>query len=110
MLAIAYAFDLYMHAAGELSLESVFFGATKKGAGNHSKATAKTFDRFETFHHYAKFHSDRFESLEELALHLLKNASLNEELETSPLRGFNESNIDSFLRGYRRWKKRHEKS
>lgn len=108
MLAIAYAFELYMEAAGDLSLESVFFGEPKKGAGNYSKNTAKTYDRFATFHYYVVREKNNFKTLEELALRLLKNNSSDEEMEVSPFRGFNENNIDSFLRGYRRWKQDNE--
>tara|TARA_R110001606_G_scaffold399267_1_gene583103 strand:- start:4839 stop:5591 length:753 start_codon:yes stop_codon:yes gene_type:complete len=105
MLAIAYAFELYMEAAGDLSLESVFFGEPKKGAGNYSRSTAKTFDRFEAFHYYAVREKNSYRTLEELALTLMRHNPSYGEVDDSLFRGYNEDNIDSFLRGYRRWKK-----
>lgn len=105
IICIAYAFELYFEAAGSLTLEEVFFGKVKRGAGNYAKRLAKTEDRYSIFDYYVQRELHFFGTLEKLALHILKTDKSNDQMKTSILRGFTEENIDSFLKGYGRWKK-----
>lgn len=107
LLVIAKAFDLYFQAHGKLSLEQVFFDPplTKK-QGNYSKRSIKKFKGLS----YLDFHEavDQLTNtkatdttIEDLAKKFIRTV-VPEENHT-----VNEEDLDSFLRGYRRWKTTH---
>lgn len=107
LLSIAKAFDLYFQAHGKLSLEQVFFAPplTKK-QGNYSKRVIKKFKglSYLDFHEaidYSKNVGTTNKTIEELAIKFIKT-QVPEENHT-----VNEEDLDSFLRGYRRWKATH---
>jgi hypothetical protein len=107
LLSIAKAFDLYFQAHGKLSLEQVFFDPplTKK-QGNYSKRSIKKFKglSYLDFHEaidYSKSTKATNTTIEDLAMNFIR-AFVPEENHT-----VNEEDLDSFLRGYRRWKAAH---
>lgn len=115
LATIAEAFEIYLQAEGKLSLEDVFFGETKKSVGNYSarKARYSVFRKFELHNHlnYIGAHNKQEESpnLEMLAeRYLLNGKEVLPIKEMFSLQDENDDDIedvDSFLRGYRRWKK-----
>jgi len=107
LLIIAKAFDLYFQAHGKLSLEQVFFPPplTKK-QGNYSKRIIKKFKglSYLDFHDVVDFSKNleaADKTIEELAIEFIKTW-VPEENHT-----VNEEDLESFLRGYRRWKAAH---
>lgn len=101
ILASVYrCFNLYYLANGSLSLEEVFFGKPVKRAGNYSKRRFAK-DVYSNFHFSVirSEHQDGFE-LKDFAIQYIKNAE-----EEPTLNYFHEENIQSFLKGYERWKK-----
>lgn len=113
LAAISEAFDIYMLAGGDLSLEDVFFGPTKKGVGNYSARKARE-EPYRMFHMYLSM--DRLKSnhkgekprdLENFATEYLASRGsyfAAQVLEIEPDYD-NAKDPESFLRGYRRWKK-----
>lgn len=113
LMAISDAFDIYMDASGALTLEDVFFGPTKKGVGNYAARKARD-DVFRNFHMYismealsTKRNNEKPGDMETLASEYLaygKNPFAAKALKMEPNYD-NGQDPDSFLRGYRRWKK-----
>jgi len=108
LLSVTKAIDLYFIANGKLSLEEVFFDPPPSARqGNYSKRSVKRFQEFS----YLDFHELVMDSkeastpdrtlvnIEELALSFLH---LYSEDKTDELP---EDNLESFLRGYRRWRR-----
>ena len=110
LLSVAKSIDLYFIAQGKLSLEEVFFGPKKRRRkGNYAARSIKYFKGVS----YMDFHdiaipdqgfseaTDRSNlSLEEQGLRFLENY-IGEEGHESLC----EDDLESFLRGYRRWKR-----
>ena len=104
LFAIAKAFDLYFQAHGKLSLEQVFFDpplTTKQG--NYSKRSIKKFKglSYLDFHEIVDDSKSAKTKIEDLAIKFIETY-VPEENHT-----VNEEDLDSFLRGYRRWKAAH---
>jgi hypothetical protein len=105
--AIAKAFELYFTAAGELSLEEVFFGKPKRKSGNFASRSNREL-RYLFFHDtvrremaYAK-HSGKKYSIIDQANHFLTYEHMDEDGNIGYF------DVDTFLRGYRRWRKSFE--
>lgn len=115
LLSIAKSFLLYFEADGDLSLEQVFFGTPKRKSGIYANRALRE-NRYLVFHDtvlrtrglYSAAGKEQpsIESLAETFIesdHLFFCDEEDEIEETLP-----EIDIDSFLRGYRRWKKNRE--
>jgi hypothetical protein len=95
MLALMYAFERYMWASGEKSLDEVFFGQP------HKKTKSVAFLRFENFR-YKRFQARieepgmKGKTLIQCATELLKTDRHLQRLDTDP---------ETFLKGYRRFKR-----
>jgi len=88
LLAIDSAFIQYKSNAGELELEDVFFGHRKKGVGNYAaRESGQSFYRLL----YLIDRHDDTKGLTQITEELFLEFSIDRD-------------IDSFLRGYRRWK------
>ena len=107
LIMITKCFNLYFEAEGALSLEEVFFGMPKKRAGNYSARKAKL-DNYREFHYQAMRHKSLRGRGADFNL-------IDFALEYNDLQRFNESvsavnviddAIESYIRGYQRWKKR----
>jgi hypothetical protein len=118
IIAIQEAFSVYMCAGGKLTLEEVFFGKLKKGVGNYSART-KLLKSYEAFDNYVR-NGDLFSvsnidkkkyeqmNLEDKAVEFLAHREMFPSMST-----YNKVNVDyenikdpeSYLRGYRRWKR-----
>ncbi len=92
LLALESCFKTYFLADGGLELEDVFFGERKKGVGNYAALKARN-QLYVDFHFKVTFSHDTNTSLEELAESMISNHISDPDID-----------IDSFLRGYRRWK------
>lgn len=105
---IAEAFAIYLRAEGKLSLEDVFFGDLKRSVGNHSarKAKYEVFQRFELHNQIKLVETYRKNgiapTLEKLAEEFINNGK--EVLHIGDMCETEEEDVESFLRGYRRWK------
>ncbi len=112
LVSIAEAFEIYMVAGGELTLEDVFFGPTKKGVGNYAARKKKSdiYSEFEVFVTLERKKANNKEkkelNLDEIATEYLaypgnplfaKESGIEPDYENSP-------DPEHFLRGYRRWK------
>lgn len=117
IISITEAFQVYMLAGGDLELEDVLFGARKKGVGNYSARRAKE-KSYTDFDHYVCF-GGMFEdteeakaahqkmSLEDKAIEYLafgRNPVFAKSHGAKPDYN-NMSDPESYLRGYRRWKR-----
>jgi len=119
LVTIADAFDIYMAAGGALTLEDVFFGPAKKGVGNYAARKAKD-DVYRNFHMYlslekleAKHRKEMLKDLESIATEYIAYGEnpigkkfLNIEPDYIAPDCGNNPDPESFLRGYRRWKKK----
>jgi hypothetical protein len=101
---VANCFSLYYKAQGELTLEEVFFGKPKKRSGNYSARKSKN-------DNYAEFHWQLIEekrlvkkiNITDFACSYLKEKEKNNSI--SPIT-CSEDNIESYLTGYYRWRKK----
>ena len=109
MLSIAKSFDLYLTAAGDLSLEEVFFGRPKRRGGNFAFRWHKELT-FQYFHDTVLGEKGRLASLDQkfhindLAEKFLTYNYANDAGDKRRI------DVDTFLRGYRRWRREFEKS
>lgn len=115
LIAISDCFLAYFISAGKLSLEEAFFGAPKKGVGNYAarkwmESQYKNFDTLqEAAHEIARGKGSKTPSLTEIAENHFREMEVRcNELNKNPPQPFDQPyespDIDSFLRGYRRWK------
>tara|TARA_Y100000782_G_C10152516_1_gene252164 strand:- start:583 stop:1164 length:582 start_codon:yes stop_codon:yes gene_type:complete len=97
LFLIAYIFDMYFRNEGEVNLEEIFFGRTKQRFGNFAARRAKSendkYEAFENAYEAAKEIADFDFTLTRFAEVYLKSSENNEK------------DIETFLRGRRRWKK-----
>lgn len=109
LATIAETFEIYLQAEGKLSLEDVFFGDAKKSVGNYAarKCRYNVFEKFELHNslNYIRAHNkqETTPGLEMLAERFLSNGK--EVLLLEDKSNDDIEDVDSFLRGYRRWKK-----
>ncbi|KOO04582.1 hypothetical protein [Vibrio nereis] len=116
LASVKEAFDIYMLAQGKLTLEDVFFGPMKKGVGNYAARRSKK-STYGDFDFYARG-GGLFMTVEERDAH--ENMSLESKAIEYLAYGMNPEiakiynkapdyhNIpdpESYLRGYRRWKR-----
>jgi hypothetical protein len=107
ILSLAKSFDLYLTAAGELSVEEVFFGRPKKRAGNFAGRSIRDL-RFLFFHDTVRREKVMVEgsgkkfSLYDEANHFLTYERMDDDGNVGHY------DVDTFLRGYRRWRKAFE--
>lgn len=92
MRAIHDCFELYEQCQGAVELEDVFYGTRVKKRGNHAQRESRgnLFFYFDAVSVWEAKPSNK--SLEEIAEDFLTEKGINKD-------------VDSFLRGYRRWKK-----
>lgn len=110
LMAIEDAFAVYFRAEGRLSLEEVFFGPVKKGVGNYAARKAAENQDYATFDHYVESFPYRYPELKGAS----QIAMLEKFFEHKRLisKNFEDSeadmniDLDSFMKGYRRWRKR----
>lgn len=111
LTAISNCFSMYCIANGALTLEEVFFGPPKKGLGTHA---ARLYDGCEYYYFDVDVRKFRFREERD---GVKKPASLADiaEFHFQELSAISDSpgdnnppDIDSFLRGYRRWKARRD--
>lgn len=116
LIAISGAFQIYMLAGGQLELEDLFFGPAKKGVGNYSARTRKpkSYENFDCFVRNGDLFADiderkefsqrsREDKAEEYLLYgLVPNIVKHHGYKPNYGHGVD---VDSFLRGYRRWKR-----
>jgi hypothetical protein len=106
MLSLAKSFQLYFEADGELSLEEVFFGKPKQRSGNYARQSLNE-NRYLLFHDCVNRELgensifNMFTSVQELAEKFLQSHATHEDFDSE-----NIVDLDTFLRGYRRWKQR----
>ena len=109
LLMIAKCFKLYFLAEGELTLEEVFFGKVQKKSGNYSRRKARD-DNFTEFHYQVIREKEVLNSIGEsfnLEEFTIKMLSIYKESEMDcPVINYTEDNIESFIVGYYRWKKK----
>lgn len=117
LVSIKEAFYTYLSAEGKLSLEDVFFGPHKKGVGNYSARMAKvnSYKRFHFYVGFGDFTADKAEleahrnlSLESKAIEFLAHKRMSPAIAKNCKVEPDYDNIpdpESYLRGYRRWKK-----
>lgn len=105
---IAHQFDRYMVAGGELTLEEAFFGS-QNGKGSYAKRKMKenlTYSQFHSIKNRPEFENmGQYEVLEDV---LERPDSKNDSLRYNEfIEAYREHDPDyeTFLRGYRRWKK-----
>ena len=109
LLSVAKSIDLYLLADGKLTLEDVFFGHNQaKRKGNYSARSIKSFkgipymDFHDTINRrlgFSEASGKPVQSIEQLGLRFLTNYIGEEEHES-----LCDDDLESFLRGYRRWK------
>ena len=93
LVALWQCFDNYISCSGSVELEAVFFGKPVPGVGNFS---ARRFPEYL----YRMIHG--------MALSNKPNASLEEKAETLLAIYDIDKDVSSFLRGYRRWRAKHQ--
>jgi hypothetical protein len=115
LLTIADSFKIYFTGEGDISLEEAFFGDITKGVGNYA-ARANRGEDYSRFHRsylgYGKSHDNKL-SLTKFAEKYFNGEYFNEVFGHLDLEKFGylsgyydqEKDIDSYLRGYRRWRK-----
>lgn len=110
LLVLAKSFDLYFKAEGRLMLENVFFGPSVKRSGNYSARRSLRYKgaSLDDFHdavireqEFSEATGKKFD-INNLAEKFIDNAAW--ELESDSL---TTDDIESFLRTYRRWVKKH---
>jgi hypothetical protein len=118
IVAIAEAFNIYIAAQGKLTLEDAFFGPTKRGVGNYAARAFSDEKRYKDFHRFVSDNgylkslkgdtSDKRMNLEDKALIFLQHkcSTINMRLGGQLSDNNEHSDPETFLRGYRRWKKR----
>ncbi len=100
LLCIAEGFDRYVHAGGKLSLDEAFFGEKHK----HGKSLPNHKSKAETygfFHVEVTLNDDARLSLENLAEGYISKMRIPDS---------QKPDVESYLRGYRRWKRRYLRS
>ena len=105
LIMITKCFNLYFEAEGALSLEEVFFGRPKKRAGNYSARKAQL-DNYREFHYqviHEQFHKGADFNLIDFALEYNTTQRFHESV--SAVNVIDDA-IESYIRGYQRWKKR----
>jgi hypothetical protein len=107
LLAIANGFDAYFSAGGQLELEEIFFGKPLRGHGNFSNRK-RTGERYLSFHFHSSLGHLKAKKDGKKAPTLEQSAEnwLNDEIFGSQV----EVDVDSFLRGYRRWRKNNRRT
>ncbi len=102
LLSLAKSFDLYFTAAGELSLEEVFFGPPKQRAGNFAGRSVQE-HRYLVFHDIVRREGweppERKLTMNKLAEKFLTYEHMDDDGNVGHF------DVDTFLRGYRRWRK-----
>ena len=104
LLMITKCFELYFEAKGDLTLEEVFFGLPKKRAGNYAARRFKSVGYVE-FHRQViseKAHAKEKFNLQEFALHLIERNDPDAPFPWPTKTEF----LDTYLRGYHRWKEK----
>ena len=121
---IANQFRYYMMKGGEISLEEAFFGSSV-GRGSYAYRKHHQNGLYEDFDRYLGSEADDFGpekdcidkskhgpkkvSQEDVLEHLLSTPRYFGDVQTNPFYGLEEGadfNVESFLRGFRRWKKK----
>ena len=99
LLCIAEGFDRYLHAGGKLSLDEAFFGEKHKQRVSFAKfkSQLKTYGFFDV---EVQLNDEANFSVEKLAERYISTLSMPEN---------QKPDVESYLRGYRRWKKRYLK-
>lgn len=99
LLAVLNCFEHYMNKGGALELEDVFFNDKKNRIRNHAHFVAKqsAYESFSFLVDMSRFRKEG-KSLEALATGMFNQSELYE------------TDVESFLRGYRRWKKKEGKA
>lgn len=97
MRTIAACFKYYLNAKGKVSLEHIFFGRETVGVGNESARRSKE--------NLMKGFNFQYEFLLQIRPHLSQLEIAQEFLNH---RGAHDTDPESFLRSWRRWKKRSE--
>lgn len=114
LIVLAKCFSLYFEAEGALSLEEVFFGSPRKRSGNYAKRrfTGRLYRLFDDslrreieWEKYSDL--KHFDGLQDFTAKFLFNlgiqeADSDEEIEAVE---YDWDRVETFLRGYRRWKK-----
>ncbi len=95
MRTIAACFEYYSNAKGKVSLEHIFFGRETVGGGNESARRAKE--------SLMKGFTFQYQFLLQIRPHLSQIEIAKEFLDH---RGADDTDPESFLRSWRRWKKR----
>lgn len=107
LCAVVKAFNLYFAANGDLTLEEVFFGSLVKSAGNYSKRKSKG-EGFKEFHYEVMHNSNSDINGEKFSLNKFAETFLNYKFDLGD--DFDccvtSESIESFLKGYHRWKKK----
>jgi hypothetical protein len=102
MLALCVCFERYIEAEGDLSLDEAFFGHKHKKRKSHAYREGKLYKYFLFHKLWASGMRRRVDgdlnSLEKLAEDYLGSLFANKDWE-------DDMDVDSFLRGYRRWVK-----
>ncbi len=111
--AIVSQFCYYMAMEGEVSLEEAFFDSPK-GKGAYSTRRAKENDLFKRFDEICAYSRHEGRSQMEIIEGLVNAPHLSMlpliPKMPNPFNNLEENtDLESFLRGYRRWKKRHDK-
>lgn len=116
LLSIADGFKIYLSSEGKISLEEAFFDLPKKGVGNYSASLALK-KKYEKFHN--AYWLERSLKKQQPSLTLFAEKYFNgDHFIAQTVKQYEISNnikpkkdnlidldIDSFLRGYRRWRK-----
>lgn len=101
LFLLAYIFDMYFQNEGEVKLEEIFFGSPQRPFGNFAARKAKSsndkYEAFESAYEAAKEIADFDFTLTRFAEVYFKSSKNNE------------IDIESFLRGRRRWKEQADK-
>jgi hypothetical protein len=107
LLALADGFRTYFTAEGHLELEEIFFGKPLRGSGNFSKRKM-TGRRYIEFHLHSSLDYMKAKRNGKKPPTLEKSAEnwINDEVFGLQ----NEVDVDSFLRGYRRWRKNNRRT
>jgi len=103
--AMVEAFDTYFAAKGQLSLEEVFFGKTKKGIGNYAaRRNSEVGGGLYGIFNIYKIMEAKDKTLSEAAESYLEREKMLHVALGIPF----DMDVDTFLRGLRRWSKKME--
>jgi len=100
-IAIAQGFKRYLDAEGSLELEEVFFGKTRRSQGNYA-------NRYQQDTNYKEFHEEvlGYVAIIYGKIFSSNTDSLTQNAENFLTRNNHDIDVDTFLRGYRRWAQR----